>query len=364
LAHRIPLNELYGSGYGYLSGMNNTMKKHLEEIAHEAESLIFNPPLRENDNVLDIGSNDGTLLRGYQTKDIFKVGMDDIHFMQYYTDKGTLFIPEFFSKESFFDYEKFKIITSIAMFYDLENPHQFVSDIKSILLPEGVWILELSYLPTMIAKNAFDTICHEHLEYYRLKQIKWLLDECDLKIFDVRLTNANGGSFMIFVCHSADKRPFNKTVNKMIEGESRHGFDTSEPFVPFVKQIGEIKEKLIKFLLKEKEKGKTIHLYGASTKGNVLLQTFGIDYRLVSFAAEKNSAKYGCWTPGTHIPIMSEEFSRNCKPDYYLVLPWHFRFGFIEREHEYLKSGGKLIFPLPDCDIVSISKGEIVVRQI
>lgn len=334
LGHDIPLSMLYGAGYGYLSGLNPSMKKHLELIAIEAEHLV---KLRKGDVVIDIGSNDGTLLKAYETKGINKVGFDAPHYKEHYNGTDIKFIPEFFREYSV----KAKIITSIAMFYDLPDPNKFVEDIKNTLSSDGLWILEQSYLPLMLDRNAFDTICQEHIEYYDLPQIQWLCDHHGLQVCHWDVNDTNGGSFIVYVRH------------KM-----------KPDFYRFNNRVHDIKERLDGFLVSEKAKGKTIHLYGASTKGNVLLQTFGIDYRIVSYAAERNPSKFGSWTPGTHIPIMSEEFSRNLNPDYYLVLPWHFRDGFIEQMKEYMRGGGKLIFPLPEPELVSMKEDRIVTRPI
>lgn len=352
LAHRMPLNELYGDGYGYLSGMNQTMKKHLEEIAKKAESLVN---INDGDTILDIGCNDGALLKSYHN-DGLKVGMDDKHFQKYYTGSHIVFIPGFFSASLFESYKPIKhpkIITSIAMFYDLEDPNQFVSDVKKILHKGGIWILEQSYLPMMLEKNAFDTVCHEHLEYYCLKQIKWLCDKHGLKIFDYEFNDSNGGSFRVFVCHKESER-------KGIADTSKINLN----FERFNSNINRIKEKLTRFIKREYAKGKCIHLYGASTKGNVLLQYFGIDNKLIDYAAEKNPDKWTCRTPGTRIPIISEQDSKEIDPDYYLVLPWHFRDEFIRKEMDYLRQGGKLVFPLPEPQVISMEDGEKVVRQI
>jgi len=330
LAHSIPLQMLYGSGYGYLSGLNPVMKKHLEEIAIRAEHLV---KLGKGDVVIDIGCNDGTLLKAYESEDINRVGFDSPAYFKYFDGTHILFIPEFFREYAV----KAKIITSIAMFYDLPEPNLFVQAIKNTLAPDGIWILEQSYLPSMLSQNAFDTVCHEHLEYYGLHQIEWLCSHHGLQIVDVRFNDVNGGSFLVVVMHD--------------------GWE----FQGFIERINDIKDRLVNFLVSEKANGKTIHLYGASTKVNVLLQYFGIDYRLISAAIDVNESKNGCWTPGTHINIYNKEF---CRPDYYLVGPWHFREGFIKQEHSYLKAGGKLVFPLPEPEIVSMENDKIVVRQI
>ncbi|CAK0756446.1 conserved hypothetical protein [Gammaproteobacteria bacterium] len=332
LAHTVPLEMMYGPSYGYLSGLNPSMKRHLEEIASEAEHLV---KLEKGDVVIDIGCNDGTLLNAYTSEGLNRVGFDAPHYLKYFDGTDIKFIPEFFREYGV----KAKVITSIAMFYDLPDPNLFVQSIKNTLAPDGVWILEQSYLPSMLAQNAFDTVCHEHLEYYSIPQIIWLCERNGLQVCHWDFNDVNGGSFVVYVRH-------------------QEVFD----FKGFVDRVHIIKEKLTGFLLTEKGRGKTIHLYGASTKCNVLLQAFRIDYRIVSYAAERNPSKYGCWTPGTHIPIMSEDFSRACHPDYYLVGPWHFRDVFIEQMQEYLRGGGKLVFPLPYPEVVSMEGGRVVSR--
>lgn len=332
LAHDIPLDLLYGSHYGYLSGLNQLMKKHLEGIAKEVESLI---ELWNGDVVIDIGSNDGSLLKGYRNKTIVQIGFDTAHFEKYYKDTSIVFIPGFFRPYGV----KARVITSIAMFYDLPDPNRFVADIKKTLAPEGIWILEQSYLPAMISKNAFDTICHEHIEYYCLKQFKYLFDQHGLKIFNAVSNGSNGGSIRLYVCHKESKR------QEMILPEEQ-----PVDFKQFNRNIQQIRNRVISFLNEQKKQGKTIHLYGASTKGNVLLQYMGIDYRLVSMAVDVNKEKNGCWTPGTHIPIFNKEI---LPPDYYLVLPWHFKEGFLIQLKDYLLQGGQIIFPLPKPMVVS-----------
>jgi len=349
LAHNVPLDELYGPGYGYLSGLNRTMKHHLEEIVYKATHLV---ELKSNDIVLDIGCNDGTLLSFYD-KGLWRIGMDHEHFKKYYRNSHVIFIPEFFTAGAFLPDEKAKIVTSIAMFYDLEAPNKFVGDIKSILHKDGIWVLEQSYLPSMLLSNAFDTICHEHLEYYCLNQIKWLCDKHGLKIFHYELNDSNGGSFCVYVCHKdSQRRGISDCVGVNLD------------FKRFNRNIQEIKQKLVGFLKEEQLKDKCIHVYGASTKGNVLLQYFGIDHKLIDYAADCNPDKWVHSTPGTKIHIISEQESKDIGPDYYLVLPWHFRSQFIEQEKEYLMNGGRLIFPLPYPEMICMEDKTIVTRQI
>jgi len=350
LRHSVTQDELYKSGYGYLSSMNDSMKKHLRDIAILLPAMVN---LKPRDIILDIGSNDGTLLKQYPVpQNIERVGIDagGKQYTKYYPDNIKL-ISDYFSADKFksiYGERKAKIITSIAMFYDLEKPLDFILDIKEILHPDGVWVLEQSYYPEMVAINSFDTICHEHLEYYSLQQIYWMANKLGMRIVDVELNKTNGGSFRVYICHReaqfiSNTRKIIIILNKEMAGK---------PDEEFKLRVDEIKRQVVTFIKKQKSEGKTIYVYGASTKGNVLLQYFGLNNTLITGAADKNPDKWGCKTPATHIPIMSEEDVRKLKPDYMLVLPWHFRDEFLVRETEYLKNGGKFIFPLPKFEVV------------
>jgi hypothetical protein len=239
------------------------------------------------------------------------------------------------------------------MFYDLESPMDFVEDVKKILHPDGIWVFEQSYMPTMLKMNSFDTICQEHLEYYSLKQIEWMLRRNDMRIFDVELNDINGGSFRVYACHNnAVYKSNQEKIDKVLSKEEELKLDSEQPYKEFKERVFHIREELHNFLTTEKSKGKSIYVYGASTKGNVLLQFCNIDSTLITAAADRNPDKWGRRTPITNIPIISEEEARKANPDYFLVLPWHFRQEFIEREADFLASGGKFIFPLPKEGIV------------
>jgi hypothetical protein len=296
-------------------------------------------------------------LKSYSVPGIRRLGIDPTgrKFASYYTD-GIELIPDFFSKELFaakFPGQRAKIVTSIAMFYDLESPARFVQDIAAILAPDGIWHFEQSYMPAMLRTNAYDTICHEHLEYYSLAPVLRLLAGCGLKIIDVQMNATNGGSFAVTAAHQASAHLENKTViSWLLSQEERMGLKTPRPFRHFEERVFEHRQNLLDLIRSLRADGKKIVGYGASTKGNVLLQFCGLTIQDIPCIAEVNPEKYGCYTPGTHIPIVSEAEARAQKPDYFLVLPWHFKDGIIAREQEYLLSGGKIIFPLPEIEIV------------
>ncbi len=354
LKHSVPPDQMYRCDYGYRSGINKTMSDHLCDIVDKAQKTVH---LENNDIVLDIGCNDGTLLKSYTQKDLQRIGIDPggEQYKKYYPEDIRL-VSDFFTASNFhsvFPNKKAKIITSIAMFYDLEKPMEFVENIQQILHKDGIWILEQSYLPTMLEMNSFDTICHEHLEYYAFHQIEWMLTRNNLKVIDVEFNLINGGSFKVYVAHAdSDYIPNATTLNKVISEEKTLKLDIEKPYIDFCNRVEKIKIKLNTILKTEKAREKKIFVYGASTKGNVLLQYFDIDTSVITAAAERNPEKWGSRTPGNNIPIISEEEARELKPDFFLVLPWHFKAEFIKRESEFLKDGGKFIFPLPEVEII------------
>ena len=355
LRHSYDLNELYGEDYGYRSGLNPSMVKHLQG---KASNILNKVSILPGDLVIDIGSNDGTLLQSYPKKGLHLVGIDPTgkKFKGYYPDHIQL-IPEFFSSASIkarFGAKKTKAITSIAMFYDLEDPIEFMEQIYEILSEDGIWIFEQSYMPTMLDMNAYDTICHEHLEYYGLKQIKWMTDRLGFKIIDVELNSINGGSFSVMVAKS--NSPYHQNIGlleRVLQEEENKGLATLRPYEEFKQRVYNCRDELCKFVQKIIADRKALIGYGASTKGNVILQFCNLTEKEIPFIGEVNADKFGCYTPGTHIPIISETEAKALEPSYLLILPWHFKEFFVEKEREYVDSGGKLVFPLPVLHVVS-----------
>lgn len=347
------LDEMYGENYGYRSGLNNSMVRHLQSKIKTLQNLA--KPLT-NDLVIDIGSNDATSLKAYDGK-FRKVGIDPTgkKFLEYYSKDITL-IPDFFTAKKFqelFPSEKAKIITSIAMFYDLEDPRSFVSDIEKCLKDDGIWHFEQSYMPSMLRTNSYDTICHEHLEFYSLNVIKNLLEEEGLRIVDVQMNDINGGSFAVTACKAeASFKSNTPIINWMLSQEKEMGLETIKPYEEFAKRTAQHKKRLTDLIKSLVDDGKKVFGYGASTKGNVLLQYCGFTSNEIPYIAEVNTEKFGSFTPGTNIPIISEKEAKEMKPDYFLVLPWHFKNSIIEREGDYLSNGGKFIFPLPEIEII------------
>jgi hypothetical protein len=354
LHHSYDLGEMYGLNYGYRSGLNESMVQHLRNKVNQLARLR---PVSSGDIVLDIGSNDATLLSAYSVSGLKRIGIDPTgaKFVNFYRN-GIELVSDFFSVNAYkskFPLKKASIITSISMFYDLEQPPKFVADIAEILDKDGIWHFEQSYMPTMLRMASYDTVCHEHLEYYSLHVVKALIENHGLKLIDVQMNGVNGGSFAVTVAHvESGLKPNTAVIEWMLGQEDRMSLHTPKPYRDFEERVYRHRDDLIRLIRNLNADGKKVVGYGASTKGNVLLQFCGFTEKDISCIAEVNFDKFGSITPGTHIPIHSEHDVKAMKPDYMLVLPWHFRDSIMRREAEYLASGGRLIFPLPEIEIV------------
>ena len=360
-----PSSELYEHLYGYRSGISNTMREHLLQYNQEIKDMIsFN----DGDYVLDIGSNDSTFL-GYYPSTLHRVGCDPTgsQFIQYYQEDMKL-IPTYFTKQvirdTFGNDVHFKVVSSISMFYDLPNPVQFAKDIHEILDENGIWTLEQSYVLTMLERNSVDTICHEHLEYYGLKQIKEIMDRSGFKIIGLSKNECNGGSFRIYVCKQENTQHPECTdlISEYLTEEDKKKIHTYERYNQFYEDCLAQVNRLKTFIKHVNADHKKVYIYGASTKGNCLLQFGGIDSSYIPYAVERNPLKYGR-TTSTGIEIISEDQMRKDSPHYLLVLPWHFRNEIIQRESEFLNRGGTLIFPFPQFELYS-SKPRCVITGI
>lgn len=353
LKHSYALAEMYGMNYGYRSGLNSSMVNHLHSKI--AKILAMNL-LELGDLVIDVGSNDATTLRAYPEGLYQLVGIDPtgVKFSSYYPD-DVMLIADFFSANKVaevFEGRRAKVITSFSMFYDLEDPIAFAREIEQTLDDEGIWVFEQSYLPAMLRTNSFDTICHEHLEFYGLNQINWIVDKAGLRVLDVEFNEVNGGSFSIVVSKVGSKRVSEtEKLNQILADEDALGLNGGEVYAKFKQGVEDARSALMSFLVEAKRSGKTVCGLGASTKGNVLLQYYGINDSLLREIGEVNEEKFGGFTPGTLIPLTAEDKLLASKPDYLLVLPWHFRSFF-----ESLPSmkGRTLVFPLPKFEVVQL----------
>ena len=355
LKHTAPQELLYARYYWYKSGVTDTMKKALRDITAKIEMMI---DLKEGDVVLDIGSNDGTLLRSYSVPGLITVGVEPAdNLVEEGKSELTYHIHDFWYYEVFAKTvnQKAKIITAIGMFYDMEDPNQFIADAAKALTEDGVFIAQLMCLKNMLDSNDVGNICHEHLEYYSFKSLEYLFNNNGLEIFDVEINEINGGSYRVYAkkIGTVSKKDYGSLEKVQAVRASEEFIDNKTVHIDFYNRLEENKRKCVDFIKREVAKGKKVWVYGASTKGNVILQYYGLDHTLIEAAAERSQSKWGKYTVGTMIPCVSEEDARKAQPDYFLVLPYAFFDEFYEREKDWREKGGRFIVPLPHFRVVS-----------
>jgi SAM-dependent methyltransferase len=342
--------------YYYKSGVNQTMREHLTGLVRDVEERV---ELKTDDVVVDIGANDGTLLAAYSDR-VTKVGFEPAQNLSKELKRVADYtVVDFFNKEGYFTFlqKPAKVITSISMFYDLDDPNAFLKDVKEVLAKKGVLVIQQNYLPAMLENNAVDNMVHEHLEYYTMLSLSRLMERNGLKIFDVQFNELNGGSCRTYITHIENAPNQSPEVIRAMNRELQMGLDTLKPYVAFSARVKDNARKLRLFVKEQAvDRMKRVYVYGASTRGNTLLQVTGLDWKQVSFAVERNPAKWGTKTVGTDIPIISEEEARKRRPEFMLVLPWHFMGEFVEREMAYLLSGGTFIVPLPEPYLLRVTR--------
>ena len=339
LNHSAPQEIMYKKFYWYRSGVTNTMKLALKDIAQVIKKMKI---LKKNDTILDIGANDGTFLSYFNKKKYNRIGCEPAKNLQNVLKENCDYVLNDFweakklekilEKKSF---KKPKVITAIGMFYDLEDPSKFISDASKVLDYNGVFIAQLMCLDSMLKKNDLGNICHEHLEFYSFESLKYLFENNGFKIFKIEINEINGSSYRIFC---------KKNISKSIKFKENTSLSEIKNFIKRTKSNKKI---CIKFLKKELKKGKKIFLYGASTKGNTLLQYYNIDNKIISYASDRSPEKWGKYTIGSGIKIISENEARKKKPDYFFVMPYAFINEFKKRESNWLKNKGKFILPYP-----------------
>lgn len=325
LQHSYDLSEMYGNNYGYRSGLNDSMVRHLNQKVKKITGMI---KLAEGDLIIDIGSNDATTLRAYP-ENLQLVGVDPsgTKFKHFYPPHVDL-IADFFSAEKLRQHlgtKKAKVVTSFSMFYDLESPMDFMRQVMVSLADDGIWVFEQSYMPQMLKMNSYDTVCHEHLEFYGLHQIKWMTERIGFKILDVEFNDVNGGSFSVTVAKTTADYPVSPGIKQILENEHALGLHTLLPYQAFAERVEKSRADLKEYISNARSEGQLVAAIGASTKGNVLLQYCGFTEKDIQFVGEVNEEKFGCYTPGSWIPIIPEDQLLAKNPDLLLILPWHFK---------------------------------------
>jgi hypothetical protein len=352
LEHSYDSTEMYGDNYGYRSGLNPTMIAHLHG---KVRRILERVRLEGNPLIVDIGSNDSTTLQAYPAGSCTLVGIDPtgLKFRQYYPRHIQL-IPDFFSRDVLQRHvgrRKALVVTSFSMFYDLEDPVSFMREVADVLADNGIWVFEQSYMPAMLERNSFDTVCHEHVEYYGLRQIKWMTDKAGLKIVDVEFNDVNGGSFSVVAAKRSADLAESPSVAQALRTEAGLGLDMLRPYQEFAARTMHSRAALQEFVAEARRSNRTIAALGASTKGNVILQYCRLGETDIAGIGEVNEDKCGSFSPGTLIPIRPENEILASRPDYLLVLPWHFRTFFLENQKF---QGRKLVFPLPTLEVCDV----------
>ena len=351
LEHTFDLPTMYGDEYGYRSGLNGSMIRHLRE---KAEKIKGDTNLESGDIVIDIAGNDGTFL-GFFPADLQLMSIDPTSkkFKEHIPEHVN-YIADFFSSDTYrnrFGKQKAKVVTSFSMFYDLEDPCEFARQVHEVLDAGGIWVLEQSYMPEMLRQNSFDTVCHEHLSYYGMRQIKYIMDKAGFKIVDFEFNTVNGGSISIVATPSinSQRKECTTKLTGIIASEIEDKLDTTEPWDAFAERINDCKDQFWKIMDFYKSNGAKICCLGASTKGNVTLQTWEIGPDDVEAIGDVNPDKDGSFTPGTWIPIKDEEDIMMNEYDLHIVLPWHFREFFLKNPKF---KGKRFLFPLPEPEVI------------
>jgi NDP-4-keto-2,6-dideoxyhexose 3-C-methyltransferase len=346
---------MWGSMYFYFSKTNPQMRLALKNLAESTTSCI--PETGNKEIYVDIAGNDGTLLSYLNQGNFVRVNIDPSDYPEC-ENKCDVFIQDYFSKEVYFNHfsKKCRYVSAAAVFYDLAEPQKFLQDIYEILEDDGVAVLQLSYTPLMIEQMEFGNICHEHLVYYNLHSLQYITEQCGFLIRDVELNSVNGGSIRVYLQKENSPNNFitlahsyvkDVKVESLLAWEKDYGFCYQQTYLDFFQKVQHLKEQTVNFIKEQKEQEKSIWGYAASTKSATLYQYFGLDNTLIDKIAEKQEGKWGRRTIGTNIPIVSEKEMREKHPDFLLVGPWFFKEVFVEREREYLKNGGNMIFPAP-----------------
>ena len=345
LGHTVNSDLLFRNYY-YRSGMNQTMRDALADITTQAQKKVA---LEPRDTVVDIGANDGTLLNTYP-QGVTKIGFEPALNLREDAERGgNHIISDYFSRQAYPDKaNKAMIVTAIAMFYDLEDPHQFVSDVADILADDGVFTIQLSYLPLMLFQNAFDNVCHEHLAYHSLRSLDFIVSKHGLKMFDAEINDTNAGSIRVYMGRERSPSPMMIALRRW---EDAIRLDTRRPYDEFAERVEAIRDQLVNIVGDITSEGKTVYGYAASTKGNVTLQYCGFGPEHIPAIADVNRRKWGKYCAGSGIPVVSEEEARKDNPDYFLVLAWAFMDEFRRREEEWRRQGGKFIVPMPEVRI-------------
>ena len=354
LLNSYPAELLYGEAYGYESHLNSSMRKHLHRKANLLEKKFLTG---KNPVVLDIASNDGTLLSGYRNSNVTKIGVDPIlSFLEDYYPPQSIKLAKFFDESILNEVlpGSVDLVTSLSVIYDLNNPIEFAKTINTILKPGGIWHFEQSYLPSMLSSLSYDTICHEHLLYLSMNDVLRILNESGFSIIEVTQNAINGGSLAVTVVKGKN-HDFHPYVSYLLNKEKLIGLQNGEALRLFGQRAMLHSKEAKNLILDYKQLGFKIYGLGASTKGNVFLNYAKLSSEEIECIGDINPKKFGKRTPGSDIGIKSETevLSRADKRSLYLILPWHFRDNIISNCSSVLEKNSSFLVPFPSLEVVS-----------
>lgn len=349
----VPPEEMFRS-YFWVSGTSDTIPVHFHELAEEAVKIVG---AEQGSLVIDIGSNDGTLLKGFKTLGMKVLGIEPAKNIAEIAHKnGISTVNEFFNSDTARRISsgngKAKIITATNVFAHVDDVFNLLEGVKTLLQDDGIFLIEVPYLMDMISKNEFDTAYHEHLSYFSVKPLVYLFKAAGMEISDVKRNTVHGGTIRVYAKKKTSSATVSDSVEKLMKLEDEAGLNSIDTYLKFAERVYNLKGELNSVLRRLKSEGKTVIGYGAPAKGNTLLNFFNVGPNELDYIADKNPLKHGVYTPGMHIPVVPVDKIPNTKPDYMLILAWNFSDEIMRQQENFRDSGGKFIIPIPKVRIL------------
>lgn len=346
--------ELLFRDYVYVSSTSPVFVAHFEEYA---EDLIKRFKLSRISLVIDIGSNDGILLKPLKKEGVKVLGIDPaVEIAKKATKNGIDTLPHFLNiklaKTIVKNFGQADVISANNAFAHIHNLDEIIESVKILIKENGVFVIEFPYLVDFIEKNLFDTIYHEHLSYLSIRPLVALFKRFDMEIFDAKKVSSHGGSLRVYVKKVGAKHKVKKTVQGFINKEKEIGLSNINTYLEFAEKIEANKIKLTALLKKLKSQGNTIVGYGAPAKGNTLLNFYKIGPQILDYIVDDSEYKQGLYTPGTHIPVVRFNQIARTKPNYIFILAWNFANSLMNKLSDFKRNGGHFIVPIPEAKII------------
>lgn len=349
----VPPEELF-SEYVYVSGTSERLQNHFNNLVSEIDELYSTLNGRK---VLDIGSNDGTLLKGFENHDYDVIGVEPAsNIAEIARENGVETINEFFNEEVAFriqkNYGRRDVITATNVFAHTHNVHSFLKGVSKLLADDGIFVIEVPYLVDLLENVEFDTIYHEHLSYFAVRPLKTLLEKHGFKILNIKRIDIHGGSIRLYSTKDSSWQNANSSAKKLIRIEMEKGLDELATYKSFAHRVERLKTSLLDLLSKLKGSGHTIAGYGAAAKGNTLLNYYSIGQEMLEYIADQNTLKQGLYTPGTHVKVVSPNRIYQDTPDEIVILAWNFAEEIMKQQSDFKEMGGRFVLPVPEVRVI------------